>query len=281
MNRKIIGIFLIGILITGCRKDEFDKDSLLGSQGLSVWWDHQIFGEEGRGFKFEFYEVRRFENSWELKFKYTIDKKRKTIDIYLIDKVDEGKCPVFPGPYKTDGLCISKGGLFIPENVLNQGMYTFTIRTFDFTVQSHLTVNEGKVTLEIPENNYFSSSVKEVFPTPVNLLYGSVAFTGEENTQFANEFFEKLKSLGLKDTVVSNPPFNLSVDETGKPVDSHWEPDKHSLSFLYSMNTSFRTIFNASKAYFNKYDLNIYLFSSNGDQARLNKQEGIIVDYAE
>ena len=84
--------------------------------------------------------------------------------------------------------------------------------------------------LEIPENEYFSSSIKDVFPTPKNLLYGSIIFTGEENIEFASMFFEKLKAIGLKDTVVSNPPFNLNVDQTGKPIDSHWEPDKHSLS---------------------------------------------------
>lgn len=281
MNGKLIGLFFIGFLLFGCQKDEFDKNSLLGSEGLSLWWNHKIFGEEGRGFVFEFYEAQRFENLYELIFEYKIDNKRKNIDIYLVDKVDKGKCPMFPSPNQTDNLCISNGAFFIPENMLIQGDYTFTIRTFDFTIQSNLTVNESKVTLEIPENKYFSSSIKDVFPTPRNLLYGSVIFTGEEKTEFANEFFEKLETIGLKDTVVSNPPFNLNVDETGKPIDSHWETDKHSLSFLYSMDISFHTIFELSKEHFNKYDLNIYLFSSNGDQARLSKNDGIIVEYAD
>ena len=281
MNGKLICLILIGILIFGCQKDEFDKNSLLSSEGLSLWWDHKIFGEEGRGFIFEFYEAQRFENSYELIFEYRIDNKRKNIDIYLVGKVDEGKCPVFPSPTQTDNLCISNGDFFIPENALRQGDYTFTVRTNDFSIQSNFSINENKVSLEIPENQYFSSSIKDVFPTPINLLYGSVIFTGEEKTEFATEFFEKLKAIGLKDTVVSNPPFNLEVDETGKPIDRHWEPDKHSLSFLYSMDISFRTIFELSKEHFNKNDLNIYLFSSNGDQARLSKTDGITVVYAD
>jgi hypothetical protein len=55
---------------------------------------------------------------------------------------------------------------FIAENMLNEGDYIFTIRTSDFTIQSNFTINKGKVTLKIPENKYFSSSIKEVFPTP-------------------------------------------------------------------------------------------------------------------
>lgn len=281
MKVKLIAIFLIVFLLFGCHKDEFDKNSLLGSDGLSLWWNQKIFGEEGRGFVFEFYEAQRSENLYELIFEYEIDNKQNNIDIYLVDKVDEGRCPMFPSPNQTDNLCTSKGGFFIPENMLIKGDYSFTIRTFDFTIQSNLTISESKVTLKIPENKYFSSSIKEVFSTPRNLLYGSVLFTGEEKTEYANDFFDKLETIGLKDTVVSNPPFNLNVDEAGNPIHSHWDTDKHSLSFLYSMDISFHTIFELSKEHFNKYDLNIYLFSSNGDQARLSKNDGIIVEFAD
>lgn len=282
MKAKIIFIgFILSLGFIGCQKDGIYRGSLSSSQGLSLYWNHKIFGEEGRGFIFEFYESQRFENFYELVFEYSIDNKRKDIDIYLIDKIDKGKCPMFPSPNKTDNLCISNGDFFIPENMLEEGDYTFTVRTSDFMVKSSFTINKDKVTLKIPENEYFSSSIKDVFPTPRNLLYGNIMFSGEENIEFANEFFKKLESIGLKETIVSNPPFNLSVDDTGKPKDSHWPPDKHSLAFLYSMNVSFQRIFELSKEYFNKYDLNIYLFSSNGDQARLSKFEGIVVKYAD
>lgn len=188
---------------------------------------------------------------------------------------------MFPSPNKTDNLCISNGDIFIPEDRLKDGDYTFTIRTADFIVKSSFIINLDKVTLKIPDNEYFSSLIEEVFPTPENLLYGNVIFTGEENTAFANEFFEKLESIGLKKTIVANPPFNLSVDDSGKPENQHWPPDNHSLAFLYSMNVSFKTIFELSNVYFNKYDLNIYLFSSNGDQAFMSKSNGIVVEYAD
>lgn len=281
MNGKLICLIIIGILIFGCQKDEFDKNSLLSSEGLSLWWDHKIFGEEGRGFVFEFYEAQRFENSYELIFECDIDSARKNIDIYLIDKIDEGKCPIFPSPYQTDDLCTSKGNFFIPENTLDAGDYTFTIRTSDFTIQSNFTVTKDSVVLNIPENEYFSSSVNQVFPPPRNLLYGGVAFSGEEKREFADEYFKKLESIGLKDTVVSNVPFNLIVDASGKPVEKYTEPDRYYLYFLYSMNVSFYEIFELSKEHFNKNDLNIYLFSSNGDQARLSKTDGITVVYAD
>lgn len=282
MKAKIIFIgFILSIGLNGCQKDGIYRNSLSGSEGLSLYWNHRIFGEEGRGFIFEFYENQRDENFYELIFKYDIDNKRKDIDIYLIDKIDKGKCPMFPSPNRTDNLCISNGDIFIPEDMLKDGDYTFTIRTADFMVKSSFTINLDKVTLKIPDNEYFSSSIEEVFPTPVNLLYGNVVFTGEGNTEFAHEFFKKLESLGLKEVIVANPPFNLSVDDSGKPENQHWPPDNHSLAFLYSMNVSFQRIFELSNVYFNKYDLNIYLFSSNGDQAYLSKINGIVVQYAD
>jgi hypothetical protein len=282
---KISIVFLIAIgissLLGGCEKDEMNTNSLLKSEGLSLYWNHQIFGENGRGYVFEFYEAQRLENLYRLVFEYRIDKRKKNIAVYLNDKADRGKCPYFPTPGESDGLCISKGGFFISEDLLEEGNYTFTLNTAGFKVHSNLVIQKEKLTLDIPENEYFSCSIVDVFPTPKGLLYGSVIFTGEENTRYAHDFFENLNAIGLKDTVVTNSPFNLSVDENGKPKDTHWEPDKHSLAFQYSMNVNFYEIFELSKQYFNQYDLNIYLFTTNGDQARLSKNDGIFVVYAE
>lgn len=281
MKIKIIGFAIFCIVILGCQKDDIDMKSLVGSKGLNLYWDHKIFGQEGRGFIFSFSETERFENSYELVFESHIDNKRKTIDIYLTDKIDEGKCPWFPMPtIGDDNLCTSSGSIFIPENRLTEGKYNFTVTTSTFKIQSDFTINKDKVTLNIPGNAYFSSLKKEIFPTPRNLLYGGIHFQGEENTAVAREFFKKLESIGLKDTIVANPPFNLSVDETGKPEYKHWSADEHKLAFLYAMDVSFQTIFELAKIHFNKYDLNIYLFSSNGDQAFLNKIDGIVVEYA-
>jgi hypothetical protein len=84
----------------------------------------------------------------------------------------------------------------------------------------------------------------------------------------------------LYETVVSNPPLDLSTDENGKPAERHWPPDKYSVSILYSLDKSFQSVVPIATKHFNKYDLKIYLFSSNGDQARFNKSDGILVKYA-
>ena len=226
MNHKLTSLFVIAILLFGCEDDGFNKNQLIHSEGLNLWWNHKIFGEKGRGYIFSFSETERLENKYKLSFEYEIDNRRKRIDIYLTGKTDKGKCPYFPTPNKTDNLCISNGDFFIPENNLIEADYRFTLRTADFTAESILSVTKNKVTLKIPENEYFSSFIKEVFPAPKNLLYGNVIFEGSEKTKFALEYFEKLKILGLRDTTVANPPFNLFVDENGKPKDEYWDPDK-------------------------------------------------------
>ncbi|MEM1328665.1 MAG: hypothetical protein AAGI23_22105 [Bacteroidota bacterium] len=49
---------------------------------------------------------------------------------------------------------------------------------------------------------------------------------------------------------------------------------------LYSLEgVSFETVFELSKDYFEQTALNIYLYSSQGDQARMNEQDGIVVSY--
>jgi len=279
MNHKLTSLFVVALLMFGCEDDGFNKNKLIHSDGLSLWWDHKIFGEKGRGYIFSFSETERLENKYELNFEYEIDNRRKRIEIYLTGKFDKGKCPYFPTLDKTDNLCISNGDFFIPESKMIEAEYLFEIRTADFTAESILSITKDEVELKIPENEYFSSAIKEVFPASKNLLYGHVIFEGSEKTEFALEYFWKLKILGLRDTTVTNPPFNLFVDENGKPKNKHWAPDKHSLAFLYSMN-SFQSVVKFTTEYFHQHDLNIYLFSTNGDQARFSKVDGIITDYA-
>ena len=269
-------ITVILITIVGCEKNEMET-----SKGLGLWWNHQIFSEQGRGFIFGFTEVERSEILYELKFEYQIDNNQKIIEINLIGKIDKGKCPYFPsgGWGVDDGLCSSNGNVFIPENMLNEGKYEFTVKTSNYTVKSEMIFTKDKATLNIPENNYFSSEVKEVLITPTDLLYGGIGFKGEDLLKFAFDFIEDIRYLGLRDTIVTNPPFNLKVDETGKPQISIWQDDNYSIPFLFSMTAQFSTIFELAKVHFNKSAINIYLFSSNGDQARLNG-EGANVWYA-
>lgn len=277
--KKYIHILFFGLILFGCGKEEFKIDSEDSVEGLTLYWDHEVFGEGGRRLRFEFYETIEFENFFELIFDYKIE--GKDIIISLIDKVNTGKCQKFPTPNGVDSLCTPKGGLFIPDNLLSNNTYSLILKTYDFEIKSNLIVDNEKYTLEIPSNEKFSSSINDVYPIPENLLFGSVVFSGTENTQKANDFFEELETIGLKATSVPNYHYrHLRVDNDGKPYDEHWEPDKHSLSFLYKMEIDFEEAFELSKEHFNKTNLNIYLYSSNGDQARLSKNNGIIVEYA-
>ena len=273
-------ILFFGLIIFGCDKEDFRIDSQDSVEGLTLYWDHEVFGEGGRRLRFEFYETIRFENSYELVFDYDIE--GKDIIISLVDKVNNGKCQKFPTPNGIDSLCTAKGGLFIPDNLLSNDTYSLILKTYDFEIKSNLLVDNEKYILEIPSNEKFSSSIINVFPIPENLLFGSTVFSGIENTQEANDFFKELETIGLMETTVPNYPYrHLRVDDDGKPYDRHWEPDNHSLSFLYKMEINFEEVFELSKKIFNKTNLNIYLYSSKGDQARLSKNDGIIVEYAE
>jgi len=275
----IVPALICGIVFQSCDKEA----NYANSKGLDLWWNHQIFSEQGRGYIFGFSEVERSENLYQLNFAYQIDNNHKSIEISLIDKIDKGKCPQFPsgGWGVDDGLCSSNGNLFIPEKMLNEGKYKFTVKTANYSLQSEIIFTKEKATLIIPENKYFSSAIKDVFITPRDLLYGGITFKGEELSKFAYDFIEDIRYLGLNDTIVTNPPFNLDVDETGKPRITIWQDDNYHIPFLFSMTSQFSDIFKLAKVHFSKSAINIYLFSSNGDQARLDNRDGIHVWYAE
>ena len=278
MKRQIFILVILGLLIFSCKKDNIDFDTRV--EGLSLYWDHEVFGESGRRLRFEFYETKRFENSFELVFDYNI--KGKDIIITLVDRIDKGKCHRYPTPNGIDSLCTPKGGLFIQDKYLENGNYSLILKTYDFEIKSSLIIDDEKYVLDIPSNEKFSSGIKEVFPIPENLVFGSVIFEGVENTQSANEYFDELESIGLVETIVPNYPYrHLYVDDSGRPIDSHWEPDNHSLKFLYKMNIPFKEIFELSKEHFIKSNMNISLQSSQGDEAYLSKTNGIIVVYAD
>jgi hypothetical protein len=164
----------------------------------------------------------------------------------------------------------TKGGFSIPDSVLSEGAYKMSLKTPNFQADSELIVSENKYTLIILPNEYFSSSIKEVYPIPKNLLFGSVVYSGDENTKSATDFFDDLLILGLTETTVPNYPYRyLSVDEDGKAISSHWPPANHALGFLYAMHKNFDVIVNLAKEHTNKANIKIYLYSSNGDEAHI------------
>jgi hypothetical protein len=279
MKTNVFLPILIILAFFGCKKDSNTDDSLPFVNGLSLYWDHEVFGDEGRVLRFEFYETKEYGNIYELKFEYSID--HQDILIKLTDKIDKGKCPRFPTAGGIDTLCTPKGLISIPEKLLPKGTYTITLKSSNFEVKSELEVGNEKITLVIPSNEFFASYIKVVYPIPQNLVFGSVVYLGSENTESANYFINDLTTLGLQKTQIPNYPYrHLSVDDNGNTENSHWPADNHSLGFIYKMDNNFKAIFNLAKEHFNKANINIYLFSSEGDEARLSKTDGIDVRYS-
>lgn len=281
MKIRLFILLLLGTFI-GCHKDDSLRiDSSDAVEGLSLYWDHTTFSEQGRVIRFEFYETVKFKNEFKLIFDYKIEGKKITIS--LIDKINQGECPKFPSPSGVDYfLCTPRGGIRIPDNLLSKGKYSLILKTYHFEVKSDLIIDDTKIVLNIPPNeNKFSSYITTVYPVPRNVLFGSVVFSGKENTQQANIFFEELEAIGFSKTTLPNFPYrHLSVNDDGSPINEHWPPDRHSLKLLRNMNNDFKKAFELAKKHFNKSKLNIYLYSSNGDQAFLDKIQGITVEYA-
>lgn len=269
-TNRLTVCFLIAILMS-CKNDANEVqlasskgEVIANSEGLSLYWDHEV-GNKQRNLRFEFYGRTESENLYQLVFDYSINK--RDILIELISKVDRGKCPLFP-PNGKDAIC-TKGGFSIPDSVLLEGVYKLSLKTPDFKVDAELVVSQNKYTLIILPNEYFSSSIKEVYP-PKNLLFGSVVYSGDEKTKFAMDFFNDLLIVGLKETTVPNYPYRyLSVDKDGKAISSHWPPANHALGFLYTMDNNFEEIVNLATEHAHKANINIYLYSSDGDEARI------------
>lgn len=281
MTRTTLGIILLVVAIFSC-----DNDDSLSSptiNGLSLYWDHEVFGDEGRRLRFEVTTTNEFDNDYELEFSTSIVD--KSILVSLIKSIDKGKCQNFPKLGNSDddqNKCSASGDFYLLDKNLDNGVYSLRITMPFFEVTSNLTITDDKVTLEIPTNNFLNGSIENVYPIPPNLLFGSIVYQGSSNTNDAENFLDYLTSLGLIQTTLPNYPYrHLTVDENGQLPIKHWEPDNHSIGFLYKMNsTDFKTIFEASKEYFNQYNLNIYLYTSNGDEGFMSKSDGITVVYS-
>jgi hypothetical protein len=279
MKTKIALLLSVLLIIPGCDKVPNKNGPLATMDGLSLYWDHEVFGKEGRRIRFEFYGTKQFENSYDLVFNYSIN--QRDISISLVDEIDNGRCPKFPSAFGIDSLCAPRGSLYIPDSLLSKGKYTLTLKTPNFNSSSELIVENDSIILNIPSNNHFSCSIHAVYPIPKNLLFGSVVYSGSENTADAKKFLTDLSDNGLIKTNVANYPFrHLSVDNEGYVEDSTWPPDNYSLGFIYSFSNDFKDIFNLAKEHFNQANINIYLFTSNGDEARFNKVDGIVVVYS-
>jgi hypothetical protein len=280
----ILGLFIIGLLLFGCKKDKNIYGPTANAKGLGLYWDHEVFGKEGRVLRFEFSETRQYKKEYKLLFDYTIE--GNDIIVVLRDKISKGKCKSYPMPIINgkEGYCTSRGRMYIPDILLlnsNYKTYNFILKTANFEVKSELIIKPEKFILNVPANDDFICRRNEVFPIPKDLLFGSVVFTGIQNTSDALAYFDSLKSIGLIETTVPNYPYRyLRVDDFGKQIDKHWPEDNHSLTFLYKMDIPFKDIVELSQNYFDKTDLNIYLYSGMGDQAFFSIHNGITIFYA-
>lgn len=280
-TRRTLGLIFLIVAIFSCDND--DSLSIPTINGLSLYWDHEVFGDEGRRLRFEATTTDEFDNDYELEFSPSVVD--KSITVRLTKSVDKGKCQYFPMPVVGDddpNKCHSSGDFYLLDKELDNGLYSLKIILPTFEVTSKLTLTDERVTLEIPTNNFLNSTIENVYPIPANLLFGTIVYQGSSNTNDAENFLNYLTDLGLNQTTVPNYPYrHLTVDENGQRPISHWEPDNHSIGFLYKMNkTDFKTIFEKSKEYFNQKNLNIYLYTSYGDQGFMSKSEGITVVYA-
>lgn len=270
----------ISLLLVGC--DGRDEQPLREVDGLSLYWKHEIFGAEGRRLAFEFY-TPPVDQDYDLIF--DVSREDRTITARLSGMLPKGLCPVFPIPTPTSsdpGRCMASGGFELSEKELRPGSYTLRVITPSFEVNTELLVADQLIRLEIPANDHLTSSIQEVYPMPKDLLLGSVVYQGDSNGPDAEELFQLLEGLGLAAATLPPSPYrDQIVDETGAPLNTHWDPDNHSLGILYQLGqVDFKTVFKEVEVFFARTNLNIYLYTSNGDEAKLSQTEGIHVVFA-
>ena len=167
-TRTTLRLILPIVSIFSC--DNNDSLSIPTINGLSLYWDHEVFGDEGRRLRFEVTSTNEFDNDYDLQFNTSI--KDKSITATLIKTIDKGKCQWFPMPTTGDddpNKCNASGQFYLTDKELSSGLYSLTIITPTFKVTSELTVTDELVTLDIPSNEHLSSSIKYVYPIPKNI----------------------------------------------------------------------------------------------------------------
>ena len=271
---------LIFLVLMGCDGD--DERPLREIDQLSLYWKHEIFAAERRSLVFEFY-TPPVDQDYDLIFDVHVED--RIITARLSGMLEKGPCPFFPMPTPVSGdpgTCIASGGFELSEEELGQGRYTLKVITPSFEVNTELLVADQLIRLEIPVNDHLTSSIQEVYPMPKDLLFGSVVYQGDSNGPDAEAIFRLLEGLGLAPaTLPPSPNGDQFVDESGAPVNTHWYPDNHSLGILYQLGqVDFKTVFKEVEVFFARTNLNIYLYTSNGDEARLSQTEGTHVVFA-
>ena len=275
-------IILLALSILSFKKNTIN-DTLASVDGLTLYMQHDVFGEGGRRLSLEFSETKQFKTNYSLVFQYKVI--NDTIAIRLIDKIDTEKNKKVKVVYGMPGSSLKtpRGRLALPDNLLSEKDYYFIIETSNFKVESKLTINNDKIVLDIPENKYFSCKKNIVYPIPKDLVFGSVIFYGDKDNECVAKFFKEFEAVGMTNVQVPNYPYNhLSVNDNGNPEIQYSPNGQNNIKFLYKMDTSFRKAARlAKKWYRKKLNIDYYIYSSNGDQALLDKFNGIVTTYAD
>jgi hypothetical protein len=199
----LVSILLIAAILS-CEND--DSISTPTINGLSLYWDHEVFGDEGRRLRFEAHTTNVFDNDYQLVFNTSVED--KIITVMLKTNIDRGKCPHYPNPVLDydPNKCTASGDFYLTDAELDNGIYSLRIIMPTFEVTSELIVTDEKVTLKIPANKYIFSSIENVYPIPKYLVYGSLVYQGSNNTNDAKKFLDDLTKLGLIQTTLPNYP---------------------------------------------------------------------------
>jgi hypothetical protein len=260
------------LFVTSCN---YDNDTIIleSFNKFSLYWKHEVFGEEGRRFVFGFTAKYEFNNSYEMKFNTKIDENK--IEIFLSDLINEGKCPKFPTIHGIDSMCQPKGTIYIPESILNKGTYDILFITHNFSILSQLIVDDEIITLNVPDNQYLDPYVHKVYPIPKDILWGSIGYNGIENEKFASKFIDDLISIGLQRTTLPDYPYEyFRVDSTGNPCDEYHPPDRYYKALFFKMNNNFTDIYKLAEQYHKQAneEISISVFTGNGEQAHFSSR---------
>ena len=262
---KILGIIILAT--AGCNKDISNPALSESIDSLSLWWNWSAFNEDGRGMNFAFFGIKALNESYELKFTYSI--KGRDILISLTNKVDNGKC-INVETGMVSSICQPSGTVFIPDSLISVGTYNLTLRTPDFETNCELLVGSDSIVLNIPPDQHFSSLIHAVYPLPANLLFCYIVGEGDASKQNAINFLNDLQTIGITRIKIPDYPYyDVSVDEDGEIPDTSWPPDYYDIGSIYTMHNNFKDILNWAKTNFITADFKVYLYTSNGDQAGL------------
>lgn len=272
---------VVFVLLFGACNDLNDF-SIPELENLSLYWDHQVFGNEGRRYRFSFMAQNQFDDQHQLIFEPSVE--GTVITFNMVRSINQGECPKFPMPVLPPNdphRCSAEGRTFIQENQLPPGDYTVRVITPFFRETAELRVGQESAELSIKPNPYFKSAIEKVYPLPKDLLFGSVVDSGDEKLELGRAFIRELENLGLTQATLPPSPYrHLMLDDNDQAPEKFWDSGEFSLGIAYNLHVDFEKVVEVATRYFEQSALNISVYTSNGDEGFFRPQTGINVIYA-